>query len=157
MRSIAVAALVLALPLAAIMACGSEETIETEQGTVTVDRDDDTTTFSMDGGDKLQVKAGENIALPEDFPKDVPVYPDATLVTSMATPEGVMISSRSSADPGDVLAFYKKELASEGWKLEAEMNMGPQRMLTFSKGDRQATVTLSSDEGETQISLMTGR
>lgn len=157
MRSFPVAALVLALPLATVMACGSEETIETEQGTVTVDRDDDTMSFSVDGKDKLQVKAGEDIALPDGFPEDVPVYPKSTLVTSMATPDGVMVSSRSSADAGDVLAFYKKELGSKGWTVEAEMNMGPQRMLSFSKGDRQATVTISSDEGETQISLLTGR
>ena len=110
-------------------------------------------TFSGGGENKVEMKTGKNVELPSDFPDDVPVYPDATLVASMATPEGMMVSSQSTADLDDVLAFYKKELASEGWTIEAEMNMGPQRMISFSKGDRSVMVTASNDEGQTQISL----
>jgi len=157
MRFAIVAATLLALPLAAFVACGSDETIETDQGTVTVDHDDDTMTVTGGGENKFEMKTGKKVELPADFPDDVPVFPDATLVTSVSAPDGIMLSSESTAKPDDVLAFYKKELGSEGWTTEAEMNMGGQRMISLSKGDRQVTITASSDEGQTQISLTVGR
>ncbi|MDH3214021.1 MAG: hypothetical protein OEM05_16200, partial [Myxococcales bacterium] len=144
----------LALPLAAALACGGEKTtIETDEGTVTVDRDDQTVTFSA-GDEIIEMKTGERVELPKDFPKDVPVYPSATILTSMTSPEGIMVASRSTADAAEVVAFYKKTLVGEGWTVEGEMNMGPQHIISFAKGDRQVTVTAASDEGETQISLM---
>lgn len=157
MRFALVPAFLLAFPLAVFAACGSDETVHTDQGTVTVDRDDETTTVTGGGENAFEMKTGKKVELPSDFPDDVPVFPDATLVTSVSAPDGIMLSSESTANPEDVLAFYKKELGSEGWTTEAEMNMGGQRMISFSKGDRQVTITASSDEGQTQISLTLGR
>jgi hypothetical protein len=155
MRIYPIAALLLALPLAATLACGNDEktTIDTDEGTVTVDRDDETVTFSA-GDEKVEVKAGKNVELPKDFPADVPVYPGATILTSMTTPDGVMVSTQSTADATKVVDFYKQKLTGDGWTVEGEMNMGPQRIISFAKGDRQVTVTAASDEGQTHISLM---
>jgi len=155
MRIYPVAVLLLALPLAAALACGGEKSIETDEGTVTIDRDDQTVTFSADG-EKFEMKTGEGVELPKDFPKDVLIYPGATLLTSMTSAEGVMVSSQSTADATEVVAFYREKMAGEGWTVEAEMNMGPQRIISFAKGDRQLTVTAASEGDETIISLMAG-
>lgn len=157
MRFALVTGFVLALALSAFVACGSDETVETDQGKVTVDHDEDTMTIKGGGENQFEMKTGKKVDVPADFPDDIPVYPDSTVVTSMATSEGFMLASESTAELDDVLAFYKEKLGGEGWTTEAEMSMGPQRMISFSKGERQLMVTASRDEGQTQISLTAER
>lgn len=154
MRIFPVAAMLLALPLAAVVACGSDTAVETDEGTVTVDRDDGTVTFSADDGSEVEVRSGKGAALPANFPEDVPVYPDATILASATSPDGIMVSCQSAADPKDVIAFYKEQVGGGGWTVDAEMNVGPQHIMSFAKGDRQLTVTVTGDPGRTQISLM---
>lgn len=157
MRIASLALLLLAFSVFGVSACESERTIETDEGTVTVDGAQETMIFSGKGEEKFEMKTGEGVELPENFPQDVPLYPDATIVASMASQEGVMVSCQSPADPAEVVVFYKEKLSGQGWTVEAEMNMGPQRMISFAKADRHVTVTATSDAGKTQISLLAGR
>jgi len=155
MRIHPVATLLVALPLAAALACGGEKTVETDEGTLRIDRDDQTVTLEAEG-EKFEMKTGEGVELPDDFPKDVPVYPSATILTSMTSAEGIMVSTQSTADPTQVVSFYKEKMEGEGWTVEAEMNMGPQRIISFTKDDRKLMVTAGSQGDKTLISLVAG-
>ena len=139
------------------LACGGDEkTIETEDGTFTIETDDGGVRISgeEEGVGEVTGLFGENAKIPDGFPKDVPVYPDATVVAGMAAGDGGMVTLQTGDDPDEIAAFYREELRSEGWSLEGEMNLGGQRVLPIEKGGRSGAVQISSEGGETTILII---
>jgi hypothetical protein len=105
-------------------------------------------------GKEGSFEAGEKVAVPDDFPKDVPIYPGAQARMAMKNKDqGVtmMLGSKDSLD--QVASFYKKELADKGWKQEAEMTMPEHRMFTCSKENRKVVVSVTKDQEGALISL----
>jgi hypothetical protein len=98
---------------------------------------------------------GESGALPKALPADIPSYPGASVVTSSSTAEqGLLIAFQSKDTAEKIFEFYRQSLAEQGWKVEGEMSSADQRMLIAGKGDRKASVLVSTSEaGETQITL----
>ncbi len=139
------------------LACGGDEkTIETEEGTFTIETDDGGVRISgeEEGVGEVTGLFGENAKIPDGFPKDVPVYPDATVVAGMAAGEGGMVTLQTGDDPDEIVAFYREELKSEGWSLEGEMNLGGQRILPIEKGGRSGAVQISREGGDTTILII---
>jgi hypothetical protein len=57
-------------------------------------------------------------AIPEGFPNDIPVYPGATIGSSMTTPGLGVFATFETDDPVEtILTHYRGELAKSGWSL----------------------------------------
>ena len=108
-------------------------------------------------GDGAQVQAqfGGEVRLPGGFPEDVPVFPNATLTSSVSSPAiGTMLTYQVEESPEEVHAFYRRELLDDGWTIESEMNIGGQFMVSFDKERRKASVAITRDASKgTKITL----
>jgi hypothetical protein len=97
--------------------------------------------------------AGKGAKIPENFPKDVHIYDGATVFMAASVPNGfnLMLQTKDASDK--VVPTMKSKMTADGWKEEAAMDMGQNVMLSYSKGDRKANVTVSSADKMTQITL----
>jgi hypothetical protein len=83
------------------------------------------------------IDAPEGVDQP-GLPEDVPLYPDAKVTLAMAG----MVGFEVDAEMPDVIAFYKEEMASQGWTLDTDGG----EVLSFSKEGRTATVMMSASD-----------
>lgn len=138
------------------------------EGQMTITDGEGKKTVSYSGnGDNFTMKtdkgtftstSGENAKVPEGFPKDVPIYAGAKVLASSSMPEQntYMVQLESKDTLENVGAYYKKEMAAQGWKEESSMSQAgdsPLQMLSCSKGDLAAMIMATSEDGKTMISL----
>ncbi len=112
--------------------------------------------FSLTGknGEKVQVSTNrKGVSLPNDFPKDAPVYPGATIVQSLKMKEGFSIMLKSADSTEKIKQYYEKTLKEQGWDIENAMNMEQVTMLHSKKENRTLTVSITSGN-ETTVQLM---
>lgn len=130
---------------------GTTVTIKSHDGKVVVQSDDRKTVFrSATGEDAIEVKT----------PDFVPVYPGAKVQTTSSTStdggKGGMMIFYSDAAPKQIVAFYKKKAASEGFK--ETMNMEASGTLMFSASDESSktgmNVVVREDGGKTMTQVM---
>jgi hypothetical protein len=157
-------ALTLALPLAACQKMGeklaekaAEKAIEAQSGgKAEVDLSGGKLTIkSTEPGKEgtFEISGGADAKIPDDFPKDVPVYPQAKVSSAMKANEGQMVTL-DTEDKGDaVFAFYQKKMAAEGWKLVQELKMPPSYNLHFEKADRTANILVGDKDAGSTIAL----
>ena len=108
-------------------------------------------------GEKYVAQLGGNVMLPANFPEDLPLYPDAVPFAAMETGGGTtIVSLDSDKQAPEVYRFYKEQLPASGWKIENEVNVGGQRVLTTIKGDRKAVVQIESTEKGARIGFVLG-
>jgi len=123
--------------------------------------------FSMtvqDAGGGAKMTAGASAKNPDDFPKDIPVYPGLKLqmVQTIESGKSYMVQGNSGDTVDKIAAFYKKEVAAQGWTEQSSMNQAgdnPMQMFSYEKGERSLTVMIMRDSSEnlTSISLTTGQ
>ena len=88
--------------------------------------------------------------VPADFPKDFPIYKNATvrsygpIIPSNPKLGNVLVLQTSDAK-ASVLAFYKLELPANGWTLQTFS--GAPDSLAASKDNRRISVNVSESEG----------
>jgi len=136
-------------------------TITSKDGKEKVDMKSDDKSFSIQTKDGTMV-AGDAAKLPESFPKDVPVYPGAkpTLVSTMAGNETFTANFDIADTLENVSAYYKKELAANGWKEQQVISQAgdqPMQMLNYTKEERMVMVTVTRDGDKTVLSLMVSK
>jgi hypothetical protein len=91
---------------------------------------------------------------PAGLPDDVPLYAQATPISSMSSPQRGTIVNLRSGDPADaIFGWYQAELPKRGWILEKQSGAGGQHLLTALKGGRKATVMITTGASATQILL----
>jgi hypothetical protein len=155
MKRIEVALLVLLVCLA--VGCRKSTTVVAPDGSrATVTKKGDAVEVTVKGADggTVRVAGGEGgVALPEGFPKDVPIYPGATVTTS-ATVENAMNAVLKTSDPvNKVAAFYKEKLKANGWESKAAMDMADGTMLSGKKENRTQTTMIARDGDNTMVTL----
>jgi hypothetical protein len=92
--------------------------------------------------------------LPDSYPPDLPTYPSASAVASSKDgEEGLLVAFESQDTPEKIFAYYKDALAQQGWQLEGEMSSEDQHMLIANKGERKASVMVSTEGGKTEITV----
>jgi len=96
---------------------------------------------------------GATAGVPEGYPKDLPIYPGAT-VTRMQTGSTqhlieLMLASPDSA--AKIVEFYKQRLASNGWKITNTMTSEQVSALTAVKDKRQAILQVLYRNGKSTI------
>ncbi len=98
-------------------------------------------------------KNGENISfnngeIPKNFPSDVPIYPKSKVLVSINYSDKHV--NTLSLETGDKISqiekFYKKELASKGWKIEKVFSTDKSVMFTGSKANRTAGIAVTVGE-----------
>jgi len=95
--------------------------------------------------------------IPKDFPKNVPVYTKAEVVSFIGGAKDKKYEATamlSTTDPDSkVVEFYEKNLRSKGWEMETSY-LGKMVIITFKKANGwNGSVTVIPDENETAISL----
>lgn len=89
-------------------------------------------------------------SVPDDFPKDVPLYPGATPGDSLAIPGGAAVAIFNSDDSVEtVLAFYEKQLPEQGWSIQNAR----EGMVSANKGKRTVTVAVEAREAGSEIAV----
>lgn len=98
--------------------------------------------------------------LPDNFPKDFPLYPGAKVAGSLSgSEEGkqsgfwVTLTTADSADQAS--SWYKTNLPANGWEIKSTLEMGQNTTWGIAKGSWEGTVSVSSsDDGkETTITV----
>ena len=148
--------------LAMLAACGTniaekamEKAIEDETGgSADVD-------VRADGSMEVTTEEGTfqtGNSMPEDWPKDVPVYAGATVQFSgTASPENgqrgsavVLVTADSATD---VAAFYKETLKENGWTVQSTMEAQGTIIFSAEKDDRVFSFLTTTAEGMTTITM----
>ena len=108
-------------------------------------------------GESFRAQLGGDVELPEVFPKDIPIFPNAVLFSAMETGGGTaMVSLDSEAQPAAIYEFYKQKLEGAAWRIENELNVGGGRVLTALKGDRKVVLNIERTEKGSRFGFMVG-
>ena len=104
--------------------------------------------------------AGNN-TLPDDWPTDAPIYTGAIVQYSGSTAAGgkpgagaVLTSADSTVQ---VVAFYKAELAKQGWTMTTVMESQGTTIMGANKDDRTLSLLVGSADGQTTITIGIGK
>lgn len=117
-------------------------TINTEDGALTFDGNSGSGSIKTGEG---EIKYGENLTLPTDFPANIPVITGSTIITvSSKTAEGTsFVSYTTKKSAAEVIAYYKDELPKKGWTYTSEYSG---TMLTYSNATQALGIVASQDE-----------
>ena len=155
MSAARIARTLLLVMLSAMLALGTlgcqraaERVVEEATG-VRVDEDGDSVTVQTDEGEATF--SGSDASLPDDWPSDVPVYPDAEIETStsMRIDETVQLAVtwKTSDDVTTVYEWYRDELPAAGWEVTGDFSM---------EQDGQRTANISSSKGSSDANVFIG-
>ena len=115
-------------------------------------KDKNTVTFKKGG---VEIKSGESVKLPDDWPDDIPTPADSTIKTSQklgALGTNLIIHSKQSGL--DVISYYKEKMPADGWEESSSLDVPNGGIVTFSKGDRSVTINAaSSPDNPTTVSI----
>jgi len=140
--------------------CGKEEkTVSTPRGDVTVTTRGDVTTVEVTGKDgKFTASSAEGgVALPADFPKDVPIIKGGVVKMAMVAGPNLSVHVEAPASVAEAGKYYEDSLKAQGWKIEAAMNMGDSMMISARKGKRECAVTIAKEGKGSALQLMVPR
>mgnify|MGYP001817808801 FL=1 len=132
--------------------------VTTDEGTLTVtgDAEKGQVNIKTDDGETIEMSYGTK-TIPDNFPKDVPVYSPAQVRMTQVVDENRGVISLSTSDEIEkVTAFYKKELVEQGWTIKNEMTMGAMSLIQAEKEKRSFNLTVNKKDGETIVSLVVG-
>jgi len=140
----------LALLAGVAFGCGKSSTYQTRDGEVTIDKKGGQVTFegkSKQGDVKVSAN-DRGVALPDDFPKDVPIYQGAVVKVASTQGKTMMVHMAVSASVADALKYYQDQLKDQGWEIQSTMNLGEGSMISAKKADRQCSaMVLKQDKG----------
>jgi hypothetical protein len=90
--------------------------------------------------------AAAPVAVPADFPADVPIFKDAALaqVQDLANNAHNVIFTTPAPLP-DVAGFYQERMGKAGWKVTQQFQRSDHAFFTFQKGNMIANLTVAPD------------
>ena len=136
-----------------------EEAIEASGGEkVDVDVAEDSLSIKVED-EGVELVMGEQVDVPDDFPKDVPIYPGAKVFGAISLKEDQQftVQAKTSDSPDKVVDYYQKELAGNGWIEEMTMSQPELKMLTYSKDGRTVSAMVAKEDEGTVITLTVGK
>jgi len=150
-------------PLAALLAgcfvfaaggCSRSHTYSTSDGKVSYQekgKDAGTVTVTGKDGKTATLNFNQN-KIPDDYPKDVPVYSAKVVMSQSASEKNARNLMLESADAADKIAdYYKKELERNGWKTETTVATSGLQMLGANKDQRQVMIQITDSGGKRNI------
>lgn len=137
--------------------CGkSEKTYKTAEGEVKVKEKSGEVTYeatTKDGGKFTMAANDKGVALPDNFPKDVPILKGATVKVAMTQGKQMVVHLHVSGSVADAAKYYTDELKGQGWEIETTMNMGDSSMVSAKKDKRQCAVVAAKQSDGTLVQL----
>jgi hypothetical protein len=107
---------------------------------------------------KITVAGGNaSVALPDTFPKDVPIMPGGSVKSAIKTADVTSVSMTTSASPQEAAKYYQESLATQGWKVDHTMAVGNVTMLTAAKEKRQVSLQIGTSDGKTAAIMISLR
>lgn len=103
---------------------------------------------------------GDNARIPEDFPKDVPLYKDMKIETlTKSSEDGVYAISAVTPDPyAEVAKSFKEQAKANQWKEDMSTDQeGQMCLMTYSKDSRTLSVMVMKDDDQSSIQLTVGK
>ena len=97
--------------------------------------------------------ADKSVALPADFPRDVPILRDATVKIVMSQGERTVVHLYTSASIADAAKFYDAELKRLCWKLESSTSTGDMFVVSAKKGKTLCGVTVTKEGKRTLVRM----
>lgn len=102
--------------------------------------------------------------VPDTFPKDFPLYPGAKVTSSLSGAQsgknnGFWLTMTTPDTLDKVNAFYKAQLAANGWAIESTYTAGGTTTETMTKTGWSGSLAVTSDSGTkaTQIVIILGQ
>jgi hypothetical protein len=106
-------------------------------------------------GDKFRIgDLSFGSGLPENFPKDIPIYPDAEVGGFISGKNNELsgstttLTSKDSA--ADIYDYYIANLEKKGWSINSN-DLGEIKMINFQKEQRSGVITINSGESQCDI------
>ena len=112
-------------------------------------------TATNPAGKEFRASIGDEVELPEEFPRDVPIFPGSTPMASMFAPdEGVIVTFRSTEKQQDIFDFYQSSLSDDGWEILDEPLLDQPLSFEAIKEDRKISVTVAGRKGDSRVSVI---
>ncbi len=128
---------------------GGSGNVEIDEGTVRFEDEESGTTTAW----------GEDVDVPEDFPSDVPIYENGSVVGVTVTREGdsqgAWISFATSDSATVAIDWYETRLVAAGWTQQASYSVQGTQMRSYAKDDATITVSVGSDESSESQTVIT--
>ena len=101
------------------------------------------------------VSFGENLSIPADFPKDVPIYPGskASSIMSSQTDKTANATLTTSDDSATVIKWYEGQFS--GWKEDENSTINNVEVREYSKDTVKITVSVWPQSGDQTGSFIT--
>ena len=146
------------LLLAMIVGCSTstERTFKDKdgEGEVKVDKDKGTYKFKNDKSEG-SAEVGEDVKLPKDFPKDLPIYDDSKLTFASSTKSDkaqIIVTTHETKDGvSEVSDFLRKELEDNGYSILNTFETGNTITQTVEKGNEKVIIAVTENDGKTTI------
>jgi hypothetical protein len=149
-------AVILAVLTGLTVGCGRSSTQQTKDGEVKIERKGSQGAYEVTTKEgTVKVTTGDKgVALPDDFPKDVPVYKGATVKLTSTQGKATVVHLGVPVSVAESAKFYQDQLKQQGWEIEATMNMGEATMISAKKGTRKCTVNSAKTDKETMVQIV---
>jgi hypothetical protein len=99
-------------------------------------------------------------SLPNEFPDDFPVYPQATLKDSWSSDGSSVLAMsvvwETDASSQEIANFYRSELSAMGWKEVSSFTTADSDTLTFNKNNTDGYIAVAKSSGFNTISVTLG-
>ena len=135
--------------------CGKSETYHSPDGKVKVEQKGDTAKVEVTtkDGKATMTASDKGVAIPDTFPKDVPIPKGAVAKLNMTQGKTEILHLHVAGSMADVAKEYQEKLKGEGWAIESSMNMGEASMIQAKKGSRECTAMVTKDDTGSLIQL----
>jgi hypothetical protein len=135
--------------------CGKSGTYHSSDGNVKVEQTGDASKVEVTTKEgKATVTASDKgVAIPDTFPKDVPIPKGAVPKLTMSQGKAEMLHLHVSGTVADVVKAYQESLKGEGWEIETTMNVGDGSLLQAKKAGRRCAAMVMKDDPWTLIQL----
>ncbi len=106
-------------------------------------------------GKQIKASIGDEIEIPDEFPKDVPIFPGSTPMAFMSAPgEGIIVTFKSGEDQQDIFDFYQSSLTDDGWEIVEDSMFGKQLSFDAIKDNRKVSVVVAGTKGDARVSVI---
>lgn len=92
--------------------------------------------------------------LPDTFPKDFPIYPEAKIVSSVSS-NGLIVTFTASDGLNKVVPFYKNGLVESGWTITSSFDSDTLQTWVITKDSLQGSVSITTFERDPMTIVVT--
>jgi len=110
--------------------------------------------LNMQGEDGTSIQSGEDVKLPDDFPKDVYVI-DGKIIVALKNMYGAgyNLSIMSDKSVEEAKSLYREKLTADGWKVGLDATIGDIVMFSGQKEKRTVSVSITTDTENNKTSV----